>query len=393
MDQVIANARRLLSSRFATPFVLHPVHRWEGHKSIVFRCRVQGPGASLPASVVVKQSKQGAILEDWAACQFLQQIPHDPPFAPECYGGDLGSQMVVLEDLGGDGPNTHDLLLAHDPAKATAALLEHIRLMGQLHAATIGQRETYNRIRTALGPILPPKPLYKDPWSMPRGDPMTEHDRGQAIQDYRSACFLVGLTPSGAVAEEIERVTARVEADPGPFLAFCQGDVNTPDNCLRWNGRLRLLDFDSSGFRHALVEGLAGRLTWGCMSRIPGQVVREMDRAYREELATRCIAAGKDQVYRQALVEAAARWHIFHVVWRLPTAWERDYLRGLTTLRQQLLAWLDAFVEIVSAFGVTTALGASAQALAHRLRQEWSPEEVELPYYPAFRGAPNHAGG
>src|SRR5262249_6760171 len=202
MDQVVGIAQRILSSRFPTPFVLQPVHKWEGHKSIVLRCRVQGPGASLPASVVVKQSKQEAILEDWAACQFLQKIPHDPPFAPECYGGDLESQTVVLEDQGvGEGPNTHDVLLAYDPEKATAALIEHVRLMGRLHAATVGQRERYNSIRMALGPPPPTKPLYKDPWSMPRGDHITDHQRAQAIEDYRSACLLVGLTPSEAVAE------------------------------------------------------------------------------------------------------------------------------------------------------------------------------------------------
>jgi hypothetical protein len=172
---------------------------------------------------------------------------------------------------------------------------------------------------------------------------------------------------------------------PGPFLAFCQGDVNAPGNCLRQNARLRLYDYDCGGYRHALVEGLAGRLTWGCMSRIPADVVRAMDVAYREELATGCAAAAEVGPYRQALVEAAARWHVFHVVWRLPTGLERDFLRGLTTFRQQLLAWLDAFVGVVDEFGWATALGESARAVGRCLRARWPPETRQLPYYPAFR--------
>ena len=85
------------------------------------------------------------------------------------------------------------------------------------------------------------------------------------------------------------------------------------------------------------------------------------------------------------MVAAAGRWHIFHVIWRLPTALERDYLRGLTSLRQQLLAWLDAFVQIVDAYGHAPALGGSSRALASRLRARWPAAVGELPFYPAFR--------
>jgi hypothetical protein len=257
--------------------------------------------------------------------------------------------------------------------------------MGQLHAATVGQSETYAHIRQALGPLALPKPLYQDPWSMPRGPTLSQHEREEAIKDYRNACRLLALTPGGEAAEEIERVTERVEADPGPFLALCQGDINAPGNCVRWKTRLRLYDFDCAGFRHALVEGLAGRLTWGCMSRIPADIVRGMDTAYRKEFEAGCVAARKDEPYRQALVDAAARWHVFHVIWRLPTALERDFLRGLSNFRQQLVAWLDAFVAIVDEFGGAMALGESARAIARCLRARWSQETAELPCYPAFR--------
>jgi hypothetical protein len=385
MEDLIRVAGRILAARFGTELVLQPGEKWEGHKSVALRCRVRRPGAHLPASVVVKRSKCGAILEDWAACLFLERVPHDPPFAPTCYGGDAETQTVVLEDLGdGDGPNTYDLLLGDDPEKAAAGLVEHARLMGRLHAATMGRLETYSSIRGALGPAAPTKPLYQDPWSLPRGSALPEHERAAAVENYRSACRLLGLTPAAAVADEIEQVTARVEAEPGPFLAFCQGDVNLPGNCLRQSARLRLYDYDCGGYRHALVEGLAGRLTWGCSSRIPADVVRAMDAAYREELAGGCVAAGEDRSYRQALVEAAARWHVFHVIWRLPTGLERDFLRGLTTFRQQLLAWLDAFVGVVEELGLATALGESARAVGRCLRARWPPETGRLPYYPAF---------
>jgi hypothetical protein len=386
MTEPVPIAERILSAYFGCGLTLRQDRAWNGAKSTVLRCRIQQPSTAVPPSVIIKRSTCGAALDDLTASLFLGQLPREPPFAPRCYGADPASQTVVLEDLGdGDSPNTYDRVLGDDPQEAATALLDHIRLIGQLHAATVGRQGDHARLRTALGPVVAPKPLYQDPWSNARGKPVPAHDTEQACASYGNGLRSVGLTASPAVTDEIEMVTDRVEADPGPFLVFCQGDLNAPGNCVRQGGRLRLYDFDSSGFRHGLLEGLAGRLTWGCMSRIPAGVVRDMDAAYRAAFREGCAAAGDDRRYREALVEAAARWHIFHVIWRLPTALERDYLRGLTSLRQQMLAWLDAFVQVVDTYGHAPALGASARVLAGRLRAHWPAAVGELPFYPAFR--------
>ena len=149
--------------------------------------------------------------------------------------------------------------------------------------------------------------------------------------------------------------------------------------------RLRLFDFDCGGFRHALLEGLAGRLTWGAASRIPASVVRAMEEAYRRALGAGCAATRDDGLYRRGMAEAAARWHVFHVIWRLPTALEHDHQRGITRLRQQLLAWLEGVAAVAEECGHATALGFSARAIAARLREQWPPDVVDLPFYPAFR--------
>ena len=79
-------------------------------------------------------------------------------------------------------------------------------------------------------------------------------------------------------------------------------------------------------------------------------------------------------------------WHIFHMIGRLPTALERDYQRGPTSLRQQFLAWMEAFAAITEAAEHLTALGQAARMLAGRLRGQWPAAVAALPYYPAFRG-------
>jgi hypothetical protein len=386
MEELVRTAERILSSSFGWHAALRPERVWDGGKSTVLRCGLLDAAPPAPPSVIVKRSKHGAILEDWAASVFLEQIPHEPPLAPRCYGGDLGAQVIVLEDLGdGEGPGTRDLLLGDDPDRAAAALVEHLRLVGELHGATAGRPEAYARVRRALGPPRSPRPLYKDPWSDARGSALTEQDRLQAVREYRGSLEALGLRPPAAADEEIDLVTRRVEGDPGPFLAFCQGDLNEPGGCVHSRGRLHLFDFDCGGFRHALLEGLAGRLTWGAASRIPADVVRAMEEAYRQALAAGCAAARDDVLYRRALAEAAARWHVFHAIWRLPTALERDYQRGLTRLRQQLLAWLEGFAAVAEECGHATALGASARALAARLCELWPAGVVDLPFYPAFR--------
>ena len=386
MEELVRIAEHILSGAFGRHASLLPERTWDGDKSTVLRCRLLDTAPPAPTSVIVKRSRHGAILEDWAASLFLEQLPREPPLAPRCYGGDLPAQVIVLEDLGdGEGPGTREVLLGDDPDRAAAALVEHLRLVGELHGATAGRSDDYARVRRSLGPPRPPRLLYKDPWSDARGSALTEQERLEAVGEYRRSLEPVGLRPPDAADEEIDLVTRRVEGEPGPFLAFCQGDLNEPGGCARWRGRLRLFDFDCGGFRHALLEGLAGRLTWGAASRIPAGVVGAMEEAYRQALATGCAAARDDVLYRRALAEAAARWHVFHVIWRLPTALERDYQRGITRLRQQLLAWLEGFAAVAEECGHATALGSSARPLAARLREQWPPDVVDLPFYPAFR--------
>ena len=110
-----------------------------------------------------------------------------------------------------------------------------------------------------------------------------------------------------------------------------------------------------------------------------------MDRTYRAALSAVCPEAADDTLFHRAMVDAAARWNIFHVVWRLPDAIERDRPRGPSTLRQQLLAWIEAFAELSEEFHTMPALGRSARAMAARLRAIWPPEVGWLPTFPAFR--------
>jgi hypothetical protein len=226
-----------------------------------------------------------------------------------------------------------------------------------------------------------PRPLFHDPWgdAGKRG----EADVCKAIDEYRLVLATIGVDVLSGLNDETTEVTRRVECDPGPWLALCQGDQNGLRHCMLAEGRIRLHDFGVAGFRHALIEGLPHRITWGCISRLPREVAAAMDAAYRDTVVT--MDPTCDDRFARAVADALARWHIVHVVWRLPDALKRDRPRGSATLRQQVIAGIDAFIAAESEHPVYPVLADTATRLARRLRQSWPSETHSIPYFPAYR--------
>jgi hypothetical protein len=401
-ETIIKFAEALLSWQFDQGARLVRDHVFSGFKSVVVRCRVESRGMGLPDALIVKKVREDRVgyfpnsqappnsarelFNDWAAARFLDGIGHDPPLSPRFYAGDRENGLIVLEDLGdGEAPNTMDALQGRDPQLAEQTLVENAALLGQLHAATMGRYEEYRKIRLELGPAPHPLKLYHDPWSEARLSPIPASEIDEAISSYRATLAALGLRPQPGVEEEIAHVTTVVEADPGPFLAYCKGDQNVAGDYIRRLSKPRLFDFDQGGFRHALIEGMPGRMTWGCQMRIPARIQSDMERAYQAALSRGYAEVADDRVFYRGMVEAAARWNILHLIHRVPSALSGDYQRGLTTLRQQVVAWLEAFADLSDERQQLKALGKSAREAVKRLRELWPAEVCSLPYYPAFR--------
>ncbi len=175
-------AGSLLSEKFGREIRLRESGTFTTEASIVIRCEVVDAHSDLPASFIVKKVREDEfgyqpdssqtpnpahwLFNDWAASEFLNDTPSTIPLSPVLYGGSRESGLIVLEDLGnGEAPNTADALLGDDPTLAEQTLIEHVSLIGQLHAATIGRDEEYSRIRRPLGALPEPETLYQDPWS------------------------------------------------------------------------------------------------------------------------------------------------------------------------------------------------------------------------------------
>jgi hypothetical protein len=132
----------------------------------VMRCAVTTRAADAPTSVIVKCARQTeefpydpddltpghwtpGFLRDWLGAQFLSALPGDPPSGPRFYGGDRARGFFLLEDLG-DGGSLADLLLGDDPVRAEQGLLDFAVALGRMHAATIGQTDTFHSLCGAL---------------------------------------------------------------------------------------------------------------------------------------------------------------------------------------------------------------------------------------------------
>ncbi|HEY3280694.1 MAG TPA: phosphotransferase [Armatimonadota bacterium] len=355
-------------------------------RSYVARCRILDPPKGVPASVVIKavkgdwdpllmradtptSSHPRGFANDWFGAQFLTEVRPGLRVSPKFVGGLRSEGFIVLEDLG-EGDSLAEVLQGNDPARADRALMAYASTLGRMHAATIGHEGQYNRLRDDWVPGLSQE--------LPTGD--------ASYTGIREACRTLGVPLSPEAEAGLDRVALSMK-EPGPFLAYTHGDP-CPDNNRLLGDEVRLIDFECGAYRHALCDGVYGRLpfpTCWCVNRLPAQVPPHMEAAYRAELVKGCPEAGDDDLFRLAVVEATAHWTCETTGSHLPGALEGDHEWGISTIRQRVLLRLDNLAVLTEELGLLEPLGDVALAMAKRLRALWPADLVEMPLYPAFR--------
>src|SRR5215470_5394410 len=114
-EAIVKFAEALLSRQFDQEAHLVRDRVFPGFKSVALRCRVEGRGAGLPGSLIVKKAREDRmgyfpdsratpnaaheLFNDWAAARFLYGLVHDPPLSPRFYAGDREHGLIELEDL------------------------------------------------------------------------------------------------------------------------------------------------------------------------------------------------------------------------------------------------------------------------------------------------------
>lgn len=386
--ETITIAEKLLSETFGGRVRLDEGDDLGGsNRTQVYRFKILEGPAALPATVIVKRAHSTAdavyqpdtatipawtFLNEWASLQFLEQIASaDVSFGPAFYAGERAAGLLVMEDRG-QGSRLDHLLLGDDPATAERALVDFAALHGRMHALSLGKQSEFARIREALGPGDLADGYYHYEWLVP------------ALQQVAEAA---GISIGSGVESELARLKASL-LNPGPFLAFTQGD-SCPDNCLWIDSSIRLLDFEGGKFGPALKEGVYGRIhfpTCWCVYRLPENVPLRMEQAYRAELVKGCPEAADDTLFYRAVVEACAFWLLdWYHAFPLAKLLEKDRMIVTSTARQRFLMRSEILAQTTEEFGHLEAFGETVKAIATKLQEVWPPDEYAMPYYPAFR--------
>ena len=381
---VLDATERMLSQQFARDVRLGSAVRLSDEERRNLLLRVQVTSGGPPASVIIKKVvvetydpedldswDTRRFFSDWAGAAFLgAALDHQD--APRFYGGDYAAGFFVLEDLG-EQRSLVEPLLEEDARAAEHALAAFSTSLGRLHAATAGQLPRFDSLLRSINPTF------------------GVFARAATGLDYRmhqvhGILEGLGVRTASGFARDVDDVIAAIQ-HPGPFLSYIHGDP-CPDNVL-WNGAdLHLIDFEFGGFGHALMDGVYGRMmfpTCWCANRLPADVVSNMEAAHRAALINGCPEAQDDRTFNAALTRVCGYWLLTTLVRSWARASEEDRTWGIGTLRQRVLARLEAFMATAHASDQLPALHDAANRLFDVLHRTW-PDVPALPLYPAFRG-------
>ena len=385
-DALTREAERMLSDLSGNPIRFTNVQRLSEpeRRNLILRCLTTGTGG-LPSSFIIKKVEADSydpegpdswdtqrFFSDWVGSQFLSSLKGGRDHGPHFYGGNRAAGFIILEDM---GPHRSlvEPLLHEDAASAEAALLRYSTRLGKLHSDTVNQYSTFEE-------------LFRSVRSNGKSFAPTEQGFEEDIRKIQTILDGLGVqTEAGFLQEFREIGLARL--NPGPFLAYIHADP-CPDNVFDNGEQIRLIDFEFGHFGHALVDATYARMqfpTCWCANKLPRSIVMKMENRYRTELVQGCPQAQEDSIFEVALVSTCGFWLFHTLLWHLERCLEEDPSWGLASIRQRILARLEAFITTSEEFGHFPATRGTAGRLLELLGKRW-PETPALPLYPAFRG-------
>ena len=336
-------------------------------REYVHRYRVRLAPAGSPSSVVVKQPREqdrdlNLFFNEWACLQLLTELCPESP-APRLYTGSAEQRFLAMEDLG-IGERLDHALLGSDRGRATAMLVGLMETLGQMHAATFGQRERFDAFFARHGRRPPPR------------DERGQERRQKMIHD---SLTRLGLRPDPRFAGELSALGDRVESSD--HEALIHGDP-CPDNCQWVAGRVRLLDFEHGRFGDVFSDGSYPRIvfpTCWCLGRLPDDVADRALDAYR-----RALGHGMQQ-FTEGLTDASIvwAWSMF-AGWHMPDVLTADREWGRATVRQRILFRFALVIAMLERDGRYPGIAETTRRTHDVLAARWK-DVGDIALYPAFR--------
>jgi hypothetical protein len=348
-----------------------------GRRNLLLRCSID-PVDGLPSSFIIKKVEvpsgynpdeakswdASRFFHDWVGSQFLSTISSKFQHSPRFYGGDRNLGLIVLEDV----QHVRSLvqpLLGSNRTDAERALLQYATCLGQLHAETIGKAAEFRELFRTLAPN-------------------EKFGTAIAIDRHRSMLENLGIHPEANWLQDLQTIEDTLNQSEN-FLAYVHADA-CPDNVLDTGEALRLIDFETGHFGHALIDAAYGRMVpscW-CANRLPPEIVRQMENTYRRILIQRFPVAEDDRIFETALVNVCGFWLLYTLTRHFESALKEDVDWGIAKIRQRILARLETFIAVSQEFNQLSSLCSTSSQLLELLRQRW-PGVSDLPLYPAFQ--------
>ena len=362
----------------------------KGRRNLLLRCFIK-PIKDLPSSFIIKKVETEnynpdnidwdtrRFFNDWIGTQFLNEI--SSKHSPSIYGGDKPALkdtashngMASLRDLGfiiiEDVLHRNSLvesLLGNNCNYAEWALLKYATCLGQLHIDTLGKKAEFQELYNKVSPNMKPAKASVN------------------VSQHKSRFENMGIEFTRDLLNDLDTIHQTV-SNPGEFLVYIHGDA-CPDNVLDTGSQLRLIDFETGYFGHALIDAVFARMMFPscwCSKRLPHKIVKQMEDTYRSILVQKCSVAEDDKIFESNLVDVCGFWLLDTLSRHFESALKKDEDFGISTIRQRILARLETFIVTSQEFNRLPGLRATSCQLLDLLRHRWS-DTPELPFYPAF---------
>ncbi len=378
LDRIVERARALLEAHLGTKASGAAAELIkEETRSVVVRLRL-APWPSndqRPTSVIVKYLRDNQTLgfNEWASLAFLSSLEEAGAMVPAFLCGDRDARLFVMEDLGGSR-SLHDVLRETNAEAAQDRLTELARLMGRLCVATQRFEAEYDAIRREFPAALETgRACEADRWleSRPRLDAWFEAVGISAPQGFDAARLYI----------------ARVYRDPDQFLCFSHGDPAPTNNHVDGR-RVRLLDFEYGGYRHALYDITA----WNLLCPLPKRRIEGMKEVFRAELERGGFPCSHG-TYEEAWATLCAFRGLAILTWISPDILveNRPWVDETWTSRHAVMAALDRLCSATNEVAQLLPVHQAAQRLGAALRERWREfkhfDEI-VPQWPAFSTGP-----
>ena len=331
-------------------------------------------GAMAPRTVIVKwvrdhpngtRTEPSRLRTELAALRFLSD-DLGLSLAPRVIAADPDEGVMVLEDL---APRTAlDRLLRRDGATTHAERLAvFARAHGELNAATAGRAELYSARLTSLG--------VRSRSTCPAGHPARLRD------GHRTHATALGAPVTGPAQVELDAALAEL-INPGPFLVLSNGDPETNNILLHESGPTdpRLIDFESAGYTHALVDAVCLHVPGPAWMTVGDPLADGLADHYRRALAGGVPEAEDDRRYGFGLAAACFSWAIVRLQ-RYPLL---DSRAPGDDSRLQLVETLEAAARTARTHRTFPHLAGWAGHAADRLRRRWPDADLDFTDRAAF---------